>query len=150
MLTVLRVAAAAMLALAVVLSVWAAGARAHDAKAMAGEAMGDPRRSQWFESLKQPGSSAGCCNLTDCRQTEARQLADQSWEAVLTDYRGRRWVAIPPGKVLKNPKSVDGEAYICNTAGSAGGNQYFGSGEMADMPPSDGVVLCFIPPIPGY
>lgn len=99
-------------------------APAHDAKAMADAAMGDPTRGKWFESLKQPGLGTSCCNLTDCHQTQARQLPDQTWRAILHDYKGDRWVAIPPDKVVKRPLSVDGEAYICNSEGGAAAKQY--------------------------
>lgn len=134
-----------LLAAGLMLALIVHAAHAHDAEAFA-----DPQRAQWFDSLKQPGSTAGCCNVTDCRQTKAEQKPDGNWRAILTDYRGERWIDVPPGKVLKRPLSIDGEAYICNTSGTAGGQQYFGSGEMANMPPADGTVLCFIPPIPGF
>jgi hypothetical protein len=110
-------------------------ANAHDAKAFADAARGDMRRWQWFEELKQPVNNEPCCNMTDCYRTEARQLPDGSWTATLTDYTGKRWVQIPPEKVVKHPLSIDGEAYICNSLG---------------MGYEETTIFCFIPPIPGY
>src|SRR5581483_5230794 len=75
--------------------------RAHDAKAFADAERGDLRRWQWFDTLKQPGNGKWCCHMTDCHQTEARQLPDGSWTAVASDYAGERWVAIPYDKVVK-------------------------------------------------
>lgn len=136
---------------AVVVAVWASAAPAHDAKAMADAAMGDPARGKWFESLKQPGSGTSCCNLTDCHQTKAQQLPDQTWRAILHDYKGDRWVAIPPDKVVKRPLSVDGEAYICNSEGGAAAKQYDpGMHQTYEASPWEASIFCFIPPIPGY
>lgn len=123
---------------------------AHDSKAWSQLANGDSRRSDWFNSLKQPSNGISCCNISDCQQTQARQRPDQSWEAVIDDYKGHRWVAIPPDKVVKRPLSIDGEAYICASKGSAGGMVYEGSGEMYKASPYDATIYCFVPPIPGY
>src|SRR5215831_4763166 len=88
-------------------------AAAHDLKAITEEINGDDRRWDWFSSLKQPGTPFPCCNFLDCHQTEAKQLVDHSWTAIIRDYNGMRWVAIPPGRVVKRPLSIDGDAYIC-------------------------------------
>lgn len=145
-------AASRVLAAAVVIAATIGGptsSAAHDAEAWHDQAMGDPHRSKWFESLKtQFGGS--CCNLTDCRQTEAKQLADGNWLAVLTDWRGPRWVPIPPNAVLKNPKSIDGEAYICNSEGAAAHTAYGSGVGVHQVPDNDGIIFCFVPPIPGY
>jgi hypothetical protein len=124
-----------LIVLVAVLSLTPVRAEAHDAKAFADAARGDMRRWHWFDVLKQPASGAPCCNMTDCYRTEARQLVDGSWKAMLTEYRGTHWVAIPPDKVVKHPLSIDGEAYICNSLG---------------MGYEDATIFCFIPPIPGY
>jgi hypothetical protein len=124
-----------IIVLAAVLTMNPACADAHDAKAFADAAQGDMRRWQWFDELKQPASGEPCCNMTDCYRTEARQLLDGSWKAILTDYKGKRWVQIPLEKVVKHPLSIDGEAYICNSLG---------------MGYEETTIFCFIPPIPGY
>lgn len=104
----------------------------HDAKAWIDMANGDDHRSNWFNSLKQPSNGITCCNLSDCHETDAKQLADGSWTAVIEDPGGKRWTAIPPDKVVKRPLSIDGAAYLCN----------------AVYVIND--IYCFIPPIPGY
>lgn len=121
-------------------------AHAHDAAALT-----DPQRGAWFESLKQPGNGSSCCNLEDCQQTKARQLPDQSWQAVMTDSMGSRWVSIPPDKVVTKPLSVDGEAYLCSSAGSKGGwrSSMYGGDKYFEAP-SQGLIYCFVPPIPGF
>jgi hypothetical protein len=121
--------------LAAVLLSTTVSAAAHDAKAFADAARGDMRRWQWFEELRQPINNEPCCNMTDCYRTEAKQLSDGSWTAMLTDYKGKRWVQISAEKVVKHPLSIDGEAYICNSLG---------------MGYEETAIFCFIPPIPGY
>ena len=122
-------------ALAAILPIASVCADAHDAKTFVDAARGDMRRWQWFDELKQPTSGKPCCNMTDCYRTEAKQLPDGSWKAILTDYKGKHWVRIPPDKIVEHPLSIDGEAYICNSLG---------------MGYEDAVIFCFIPPIPGY
>ena len=124
-----------IIALTAILPIASVCAAAHDAKALADAVRGDMRRWQWFDELKQPTGGKPCCNMTDCYRTEARQLVDGSWMAILSDYKGRRWVRIPPDKVVKQPLSIDGEAYICNSLG---------------MGYEDATIFCFVPPIPGY
>lgn len=121
-------------------------AHAHDMAATT-----DPQRGAWFESLKQPKSGTSCCNLTDCHQTQARQLLDHSWQAVMVDGMGSRWVDIPPDKVVTKPLSVDGEAYLCHSDGSKGGwtSSMYGTGRFFEAP-SAGLIYCFVPPIPGF
>lgn len=152
----MKLLGAAVIAAAVIPFVWVSGTYAHDMKALEASAKGDDRRSDWFKSLKQPGGKdIGCCSLTDCRQTEAKQLPSGNWVAVLKDYLGSRWVNVPPEKVLKRPLSIDGEAYICNSDGYRGGFNYAGpygggGGGVYYSAPMKSEILCFIPPIPGY
>jgi hypothetical protein len=111
------------------------GVDAHDAKAFADAMQGDWRRWQWFDELKQPTSGKPCCKMTDCYRTEARQLADRTWTAIVIDCKGRHWLPIPSDKVVENPRSIDGEAYVCNSL---------------CMGYEETTISCFIPPIPGY
>lgn len=122
------------------------------AKAQDAETRRDPARGTWFKSLKQPdGQHGSCCDVSDCHKTQARQLADGSWEAIVEGVSGSKWMAIPPAKVLQHPLSIDGEAYVCSTKGTAGGQMYESNGGMSYMAsPSDPVIYCFLPPIPGY
>ena len=86
---------------------------------------GDPQYDQWFRSLMRPDTKTSCCNLNDCTQTQAEWRDDEWWAVV----RGE-WRAIPPEKIVQQPLSIDGEAYVC-----AGHN---------------GTIFCFVPPIHGY
>jgi hypothetical protein len=64
-------------------------------------------RGAWFKSLKQPGSDASCCDISDCRQTEANWRDGQWWAKVAGE-----WTPVPPSREL-DKKSFDGEAYVC-------------------------------------
>lgn len=135
-----------LLLVALVMLAWSVSAsQAHDAAAMT-----DAKRGQWFDMLKVPGTTGGCCNMKDCHQTQARQLPDRTWEAVMSDDMGSRWVKIPPKKVVTSPLSIDGEAYLCHSAGSKGGPAYSPEGGQYMSQPSQGLIYCFVPPIPGY
>jgi len=85
---------------------------------------GDSSRSEWFRSLKQPGSGFSCCDISDCRRTEA-EWRGEGW-AALSRVPGKGWVSVPRDKVLEQPKSLDGDAYLC------------------ELP--NAKVLCFVPP----
>jgi hypothetical protein len=104
------------------------------ALAYAGEpnrtAWNDKKRGDWFSSLKQPSSGISCCDVSDCKATDAQLRGDQWWAVV----RGQ-WKLIPPEKVLSHPLSIDGDAYVC---ASPNGDPKFAT------------VYCFIKPIPGY
>jgi len=67
-------------------------------------------RGAWFESLKQPGSGLSCCDISDCRRTEAewRGGNDGKWWATVNGI----WTPIPHDKELTK-RSIDGDAYVC-------------------------------------
>jgi len=96
-------------------------AKAHDALAWV-----DPERDAWFRSLKMPGTGGSCCSLDDCEATDARQLDDGSWEAIVNG----EWTPIPPDREVKTPLSIDGSAFVCNSP--------------------TGTIYCFVPAIPGF
>ena len=102
-------------------------ALAHDHKGYVQAANGDDRRNEWFQSLKRP-SGGSCCNLTDCRATEAEDR-NGVWWAIVRE----KWTRIPPEVVLQKPLSIDGDAYVCSSTG-------YGTP----------IIYCFLPPIPGY
>ena len=105
----------------------------------------DPDRGAWFKSLKTP-QGGSCCDLSDCRQTQAKQNADGSWVAIVNG----KWRDIPPEKVLASPLSIDGEAYVCNSPATPGGwGPNYGGAPMF-IEPSEGTIFCFVPPIPGF
>lgn len=81
-------------------------------------------RGSWFKSLKQPGSGFSCCDISDCRRTDA-EWRGEGWTAI-SKGAGGAWVVIPPDKVLDQPKSLDGDAYLCESP--------------------NGRIYCFVPP----
>lgn len=83
-------------------------------------------RGAWFKSLRMPGSGVSCCDISDCKQTDAQWQAGGWW--AVSRYH-KKLVPIPPAKVLQKPMSIDGEAYLCE--GQAG------------------TIFCFVPPSPG-
>jgi len=104
---------------------------------------------KWFESLKVPGTATGCCSIADCHRTRARVDARGQWWALLTAewWPAPKWVAVPPERVLAYPRSIDGEAYVCQTAGSPGGTTLGPiNGQAYIAAPIDPSVRCFVPP----
>ncbi len=87
-------------------------------------------RGDWFASLKQNGSGISCCDVSDCHATEAEWRRNH-WYAVVSE----KWTPVPPESVLQTPRSLDGEAYVCNSA---------------ETPSSPAFIYCFIPPLLGY
>lgn len=83
-------------------------------------------RGDWFRSLKQPDTGVSCCDISDCRRTQAR-WADGKWIAIV---RGHPRV-VPQSKIVRSTPTIDGEAYICA-----------GEGGPAEMAP----IYCFVPP----
>lgn len=64
--------------------------------------------SDWYRSLRQPGTGVLCCSEADCRPVEARTGA-KGWEI----YAGGRWVAVSPEKVLRGRNNPTGRAVAC-------------------------------------
>lgn len=85
-------------------------------------------RGDWFESLKQPNTGYSCCDISDCKQTIA-EWRGNGWVAKVPDRDGG-FASIPPEKVLENPKTIDGEAYVCSSP--------------------TGRIYCFVPPWSGF
>jgi len=87
----------------------------------------DPALRRWFEGLRQPGTGAPCCSLSDCRRVEARK-GDTEWEIWIDARFGVAppfWEKAPPAKILR----------VANPAGEA----------VACFAPGAGV-MCFVPP----
>lgn len=106
-------------------------------------------RGAWFKSLKTPYGGS-CCDLSDCRRTEAEwRLGEDGtwrWYARVQSYRGIITIPIPEDRVLDQPKSIDGDAYVCHTPGSEGGVTFSPYAGRNDVPASDPYVYCFVPP----
>jgi hypothetical protein len=90
----------------------------------------DAEQDQWMRSLQRPGGEGSCCSLNDCLPTDAEWREGQWWAIV----RGI-WTAIPPGKVLTSPLSMDGESWVCAGPGAPGWTP---------------VIYCFVPPLSSY
>jgi hypothetical protein len=87
-------------------------------------------RDEWFESLKMPGTNASCCDLADCESTDADWRNGEWWAVV-----DGKWRPMPQSRVLTNPRSIDGAAYVCT--GSPG----WRVGGPVEPP-----IYCFVPP----
>ena len=68
----------------------------------------DPALAPWFQSLRQPGSGHSCCSIADCRTVEYRIEGDH-YEAWIK----RRWIAIPPDRILERTDNPTGHAVAC-------------------------------------
>ncbi len=92
----------------------------------------DPEMGQWFQSLRQPGTGAGCCSIADCRPFESR-IARDHYEIFVDN----RWLPVPNAVVLHRENKA-GSAIAClRTLWNYG----FGP------PPAgfDPGILCFVP-----
>ena len=69
----------------------------------------DRNSDEWFKSLKQPGSGFSCCDISDCKRTEADWRGGQWWAVVSGE-----WTPIPRDKEL-DKQSIDGDAYVCSS-----------------------------------
>jgi len=76
---------------------------------------------QWFQSLKQPGTGASCCSISDCRPVEYR-LSPDGYEAFLD----AKWVRIPDHTILHGHPNPIARAVLCRA-------------------PISGMILCFVP-----
>lgn len=75
----------------------------------------DPRLHGWFESLKQPGTSIGCCSESDCKI-----LAADQWRATKVGYQIRvkdLWVDVPADKILEHEPNPTGSVVACYRQG---------------------------------
>lgn len=82
-------------------------------------------RSDWFKSLMRPDTGTSCCDVSDCHKTHAEFRRGQ-WHA---QHQDGSWTPVPSDKIVSDPTSLDGDAYLCESAA--------------------GFVYCFIPPTPG-
>jgi hypothetical protein len=115
---------------------------AHDDLAWQMLADNDASRAEWFEKLK-TSSGESCCNLSDCRQTQAEWRGDtDGWWAVVQGT----WRPIPADKVLTSPRSIDGAAYICMGKDSRGDGQNSDANMSENVPSLLGAIYCFVPP----
>jgi len=68
----------------------------------------DPALSQWFRSLRQPGTGISCCSMADCRTTDYR-VVGEGYEALIDGT----WRPVPPERVLDHTDNPTGRAVVC-------------------------------------
>jgi len=107
----------------------------------------NPERAAWFKSLKRPSNGLSCCDVSDCRATEA-EWRDGQWWAVVPRLRGPKWEPVPPRVVLPT-KSIDERAYLCSEADVAAHETCSSYSGCQDVPEAVGRILCFVPPFQG-
>jgi hypothetical protein len=77
----------------------------------------DPALAPWFESLKQPGTGAPCCSISDCRTVEFRQ--DRDGYEVLIDGRWKMsipfWLRVPPNRIIDGIDNPTNRGVVCFT-----------------------------------
>jgi len=64
-------------------------------------------RGDWFKSLLQPDGTS-CCDVSDCAKSEAEWRENHWWAKVHGEWR-----QVPPDRILSEPYSIDGGAYVC-------------------------------------
>lgn len=67
-----------------------------------------------YREWTQPDNGVSCCHDEDCRPTRAYRDEDGQWHA----WDGKRWVAIPPNKLLPTDKAGDGRNHLCERWGT--------------------------------
>ena len=77
----------------------------------------DPATSQWYNSLKLPGSTSLCCSQSDCRPTEER-IVDGHREVWIgkTEFgpdAPDQWMEVPAYVVLKDTPNPTGKVVAC-------------------------------------
>jgi hypothetical protein len=92
----------------------------------------DPRLKSWFESLKVPGTSKSCCDMSDCRRVAYRAVAERDpedgriggghYEVLVTDevfgpgkISKPTWVPVPEDRIITGQGNPTGSAVACWT-----------------------------------
>jgi hypothetical protein len=101
----------------------------------------DPALSDWFKSLKQPGTGTPCCSIRDCRRT-AYKIANGHFEITIDGWR----YVVPDKNVLWHTPNPTGEAVVCYRYDTF--NPPLAPGQVPTGPQDTIEILCFIPPRP--
>jgi hypothetical protein len=99
----------------------------------------NPMVRSWFEGLHQPGSSALCCSISDCRVMPSR-MQDRHHEVEIEGYR----YAVPDSAIIRDIPNMMNGAVVCYTYRAFNPSP-------GDTPaePQDAIeILCFVPPKP--
>ncbi len=78
----------------------------------AAKAEEQPSKSEWYRSLRQPGTGASCCDVSDCAPAKATFRAGRWW--VIT---GDRELIVPPDLILDREPYDGISAYACIVGG---------------------------------
>ena len=92
--------------IALILAAAAAGIAAHAAP----PENADPRLSDWYGSLRQPGTGMSCCSIAECRPADQRVTAN-GYEV----FVGGEWRVVPPEKIIQGKENLDGRPVVCWT-----------------------------------
>jgi hypothetical protein len=95
--------------------------------------------SEWFKSLRQPGTSVSCCSISDCRRVDFRIVTDGGYEVMVEG----EWYRVPDRFVLQQKGNQAGKAVACYTT-------VFGYGTLTGaVYGADRIeILCFVPESP--
>lgn len=69
----------------------------------------DGMHNDWMNSLIRPDIGGSCCNLTDCRVTEAR-MTGEGWVA---QTQLGNWVKVPNEKIIRGKDNPTGRPVLC-------------------------------------
>ena len=98
----------------------------------------NPVLSEWFKSLRQPGTSMPCCSVSDCRRVDYRITDDGTYEVRIEGS----WYKVPNTVILRRKGNAVGRAVACYT-------MIFGYTTLPDAPHDDQIeILCFVPELP--
>jgi hypothetical protein len=100
----------------------------------------NPTVSEWFKSLRQPGTLLPCCSISDCQRVDYRIADDGRYEVMLDGT----WYRVPNRFVLRQEGNPVGRAVACYTT-------IFGYGSLRGNGSYDGdqiEILCFVPERP--
>ena len=61
----------------------------------------------FYNALQRPDGKGSCCNLTDCRPTSGRTVADH-YEVKVNGA----WISVPPTKIIRR-SAPDGGYHVC-------------------------------------
>ncbi len=72
--------------------------------------------SDWFKSLKQPGTEMSCCDVSDCRPVRYRAVKD-GFDVYIAKsefpHGTDAWEHVPASKVLRQRENPVGEGVAC-------------------------------------
>lgn len=100
--------------------------------------------SQWYKTLRVPGTTVGCCDDSDCRVVQSRFDGTFWWAFIEPGNHpgapaGGAWIVVPQDRILKDKTHPAGSAVACWL--SMGGDMV-----MTEPLPLELGLLCFIPP----